>query len=400
MTEPGMKELARIGLVCEGDASRSETAFSGTAKQIFECLAKRGHHVVPVNASLTGIRRAAVAAASVSPDRARWRSKFRYGGFGARNRTAAASASLGRCKVDVILQVGATHDPPGSGTVPYAIYADWNMALTAAEAASGGGKSRGLSTEEIKKIDSEHGRRYERAAAIFTISGRLRSSFIELYGIPQDRVHTAYAGPNFDIALIDASLRQPKKSVVPTVLFIAKEFHRKGGATVASAFAKVKETLPEARLVFVGLEKLPEELRSIDNVDHLGLLDKANPDQIQYLLAAYRDADVLVLPSRQDPFPTVIREAMFFGLPCVASNIWAMPEMIEDGKTGFLVPFDDAEALRSRLLLLLRDRGLRIMMGRAARARAEEMFSWSAVGKVLSEVLGRCRADEPTFPPP
>jgi len=110
------------------------------------------------------------------------------------------------------------------------------------------------------------------------------------------------------------------------------------------------------------------------------------------LLEAYRNADLFVLPSRRDPFPTVIREAMFFGMPCVASNIWAMPEMIEDGITGFLVPVDDAVALSSKMDLLLRDQPLRNRMGRAARARAEALFSWDSVGTVLSEGLERCRS--------
>jgi glycosyltransferase involved in cell wall biosynthesis len=218
-------------------------------------------------------------------------------------------------------------------------------------------------------------------------------SFIELYGIAPDRVHTAYAGPNFDTGLIDAMLRQPRQSVAPSVLFIGKDFRRKGGTTVASAFARLRETLPGARLVFAGSENLPAEFRSLGNVEHLGLLDKTDPAQLQRLLAAYHDADVFVLPSRRDPFPTVIREAMFFGVPCVASNIWAMPEMIEDGKTGFLIPVDDTDALLSRLVLLLGDAALRKEMGTAARARAEAMFSWDSVGKVLSEGLERCRAN-------
>jgi glycosyltransferase involved in cell wall biosynthesis len=360
---------------------------------MFESLVRHGHQVIPVNASLTGLRRATVAVVSFSKDRERWRSRFRFGNEGARHRTAAAVASLGEQAVDVILLVGATFDPPCAGSVPYAIYCDWNMALDAVEAKEGNGKINGLSVGEIEALDREHARRYEGAAAIFTISERLRMSFIELYGIAPDRVHTAYAGPNFDTGLIDAMLRQPRQSVAPSVLFIGKDFRRKGGTTVASAFARLRETLPGARLVFAGSENLPAEFRSLGNVEHLGLLDKTDPAQLQRLLAAYHDADVFVLPSRRDPFPTVIREAMFFGVPCVASNIWAMPEMIEDGKTGFLIPVDDTDALLSRLVLLLGDAALRKEMGTAARARAEAMFSWDSVGKVLSEGLERCRAN-------
>jgi glycosyltransferase involved in cell wall biosynthesis len=387
-----MKHLARVGLVCEGDASRSETAFSGTAKRMFEALVKKGHEVIPVNASVTGLRRATVAAASFSRDKQKWRSKFRFGSEGARSRTAAAVASLGNQKVDVILQVGATYDPPCADSIPYAIYCDWNMALDAAEAKAGNRTGTGLSLAETEAIDRDHARRYRGAAAIFTISERLRKSFIDLYGMAPERVHTAYAGPNFDVGLIDAALRQPKLPGPPSVLFIAKEFQRKGGGTVAAAFQRLRTTLPEARLVFAGSENLPVEFQSLGNVEHLGLLDKTDPVQLQRLLAAYRDADVFILPSRRDPFPTVIREAMFFGLPCVASNIWAMPEMIEDGATGFLVPVDDPEALYSKTALLLGDQALRNKMGQAARARAEALFSWESVGKVLSEGLEQCRS--------
>jgi glycosyltransferase involved in cell wall biosynthesis len=358
---------------------------------MFECLVKAGHQVIPVNAELTGLRRSTAAVTSISSNKQAWRSRFRYGNVGSRLRTSAATASLGKSDVDVILQVGATFDPPRAGSIPYAIYSDWNMALDAEESKVIGKNSRGLALEEIERIGREHARRYERAAVIFTISERLRRSFIELYGISADRVHTAYAGPNFDMGKIEAALQLPKHSKVPTVLFVAKEFARKGGGTVAAAFAILRKRLPEARLVFAGSESLPGELRSLGNVEHLGLLDKANPDQLRVLLAAYRDADVLVLPSRHDPFPTVIREAMFFGVPCIASDIWAMPEMIEDGKTGFLVPVDDAEALSSKLELLLADTSLRAQMGQAARARAEAMFSWEAVAKALSDGLQQCR---------
>jgi glycosyltransferase involved in cell wall biosynthesis len=381
----------RIGLVCEGDASRSETAFSGTAKRIFESLVRQGHKVIPVDASLTGSLRVAAALTCISVNTETWRSRFRYGKRAAEYRTAAAAAALGDQAVDVILQIGATYDPPATGSIPYAFYCDWNMALNAVEAKAGGGTSKGLGIEEIEAIDREHARRYQGACAIFTISARLRVAFIELYDIAPNRVHTAYAGPNFDIGLIDAMLRQPKQSTAPTVLFVAKEFYRKGGPTVAVAFARLREKLPEAQLIFAGSEGLPAELRSLGNVQHLGLLDKSDPGQLQRLLAAYRDADVLVLPSRHDPFPTVIREAMFFGVPCVASNIWAMPEMIEDGKTGFLVPVDNTESLLSKVTLLLGDVTLREKMGKAARIRAEKMFAWDSVGDVLSEHLEQCR---------
>jgi glycosyltransferase involved in cell wall biosynthesis len=352
---------------------------------MYQSLVDRGHPVIAVDASLQKLRKLTIAAATFSRDKDRWRSKFRYGTDSAR--TAAAVAALGKQPVDVILQIGATYDPPGAGTIPYAIYCDWNMALSALDAKAGGGRSKGMTAEEYEALGKAHARRYEQAAGILTISERLRRSFIELYGIAPERVHTVYAGPNFDMKLIEQALAKPRREGGPAVLFIAKEFKRKGADIVAAAFARLRETLPEARLMFAGAAELPAEFQGLGNVEHLGLLDKAVPEQLERLLTAYRDADVLVLPSRQDPFPTVIREAMFFGLPCVASDIWAMPEMIADGETGFLVPVDDSEAVAARLKTLFADNDLRARMGRAARQRAEAMFSWGSVGKAMSDAL-------------
>ncbi len=354
-------------------------------------LKDRGDAVFPVDASLKGGRRAAAMAFSFSSNRGRWRSQFRYGQQGARFRTSAAEASLKGRPADVLLQVGAAFEPPHFGTIPCAIYADWNMALDMDEARRAG-SSRGLSIAELEAINAEHARRYREAGMIFTISERLRQSFIELYGISPEKVRTAYAGPNFDLALIEEARMAPKVSAAPTVLFIAKEVRRKGGDIVAAAFRQLQLTMPEARLLFAGAAELPAEFAGLKNVEHLGLLDKSNPEQLKRLLQAYREADVLVLPSRNDPFPTVIREAMFFGLPCVASNIWAMPEMIVDGETGYLVPSEDASALAIRMADLLGNPQLREQMGQAARRRAEAMFSWSAVGEVLHEGLASLKS--------
>jgi glycosyltransferase involved in cell wall biosynthesis len=374
-------------MVCEGDASTSETVFSGTAKRMYLSLVQQGDQVFPVDAAMGTFDRAKAAIFSFGMDRGRWRSKFRYGTASANLRTSAAKASLKDLPLDALLQIGATFDPPGK--LPYAIYSDWNMALDVVEAKAGAGTSRGLTVAELDAIGRDHTRRYQGAAIIFTISERLRQSFIDLYHIAPDKVITAYAGPNFDMELIDRALSEPKPHGAPTFLFIAKEFRRKGGDLVAKAFAQVQQSIPEARLIFAGAEQLPKEFEDQKNIDFLGLLDKTNPTDLQKLLAAYRRSDILVLPSRHDPFPTVIREAMFFGLPCIASDIWAMSEMIENEKTGFLVPSDDAEALARRMQTLAENDDLRIRMGDASKQRAKEMFSWEAVGKVLHSGMTR-----------
>jgi glycosyltransferase involved in cell wall biosynthesis len=161
-------------------------------------------------------------------------------------------------------------------------------------------------------------------------------------------------------------------------------FQRKGGDVLLAAFREVRMAIPDARLLVAG----PRDLTLTDpGVENLGFLRKSDPDENRRLLEAYAAADVFALPTRYDPFPTVVREAMFFGLPCVTTDIWAMPEMVEDGTTGFTVPVGDSRTLAERLIRLLGDPELARQMGEAGRVRAEQRFTWPAVAGRIHERL-------------
>ncbi|MCC6915598.1 MAG: glycosyltransferase family 4 protein [Rhodospirillaceae bacterium] len=97
------------------------------------------------------------------------------------------------------------------------------------------------------------------------------------------------------------------------------------------------------------------------------------------LPAIYRDADLFLLPSREEGMANVLMEAMCAGLPSIATRIAGSREAVIDGETGLLTPSEDAPALARALEALIRDPGLRERMGRAARARAEETYSWPVI---------------------
>jgi glycosyltransferase involved in cell wall biosynthesis len=98
----------------------------------------------------------------------------------------------------------------------------------------------------------------------------------------------------------------------------------------------------------------------------------------------YACADIFVLPSRQEGFGIVLLEAMSVGLPIVATKAGAIPELVEDGRHGLLVPPDDPQALAQAIQKLCDSPGLRAEYGRNGRARARHMrefYSWEAVGE-------------------
>ena len=104
-------------------------------------------------------------------------------------------------------------------------------------------------------------------------------------------------------------------------------------------------------------------------------------------------SDVFVLPSNWEGLPYTVIEAMMAGLPVVATSVGGVPELVEDGVTGFLVPRSDPEALAEALQRLIDDPELRERMGKAGRQKAMCEFTLDRMlretEKVYEEVLGR-----------
>jgi glycosyltransferase involved in cell wall biosynthesis len=96
---------------------------------------------------------------------------------------------------------------------------------------------------------------------------------------------------------------------------------------------------------------------------------------------------VFCLPTRFEPLGVVFLEAMFYGIPCIGSDHWAVPEMIVDRQTGYVVPTDDVDLLAQRLVDLLTDGELARTLGEAGRTRAQMLFTWKRVVERMLAVL-------------
>jgi len=122
-----------------------------------------------------------------------------------------------------------------------------------------------------------------------------------------------------------------------------------------------------------------------------GLLRERLPQAVGFVPPAelgawYERAAVVVVPSRREGYGVVAREAMAYGRPVVATCVGGLPEAVEDGVSGLLVPPNDAGALRGALTRLLDDRELRERLGAAARERARREFSHEAAAAALLEL--------------
>ena len=176
----------------------------------------------------------------------------------------------------------------------------------------------------------------------------------------------------FDKVPPDTRQRLRKELSIPedaVVLIYAAEFSvRKSQNVVIRAIAQLPEHI---MLVLAGEGALREECREL--AQKLGLEDRVLfPGQVRDIPAWYAMADAAVSASRSEGLPFNIMEAMYAGLPVVASKVKGHSDLIEDGVTGLLYPYGDVEACAEQVMRLVGSEQLRRELGRNARENVEQ----------------------------
>jgi N-acetyl-alpha-D-glucosaminyl L-malate synthase BshA len=169
-----------------------------------------------------------------------------------------------------------------------------------------------------------------------------------------------------------------KKAVCPDgerVLVHVSNFRPvKNANEVVEIFHRLRSAGEAVKLLMVGdgPERAPSEhlARELGVYDDIRFLGKQQP--IEEILSI---ADVFVMPSGSETFGLAALEAMSCGVPAVASNIGGLPELIEDGISGYLCPVNDVDAFTDRIRSILANEGTLTSMSAAARRRAEHFDS-------------------------
>lgn len=371
----------RLLLLCEGDAETWDS-WSGISKSVVDHLRAIGHSVTCFDVDLRGAVRLLVAASTVTWSRRRWWVRYHLGtlGFLSRSRRAQRFVDANAGRFDAVLQIGATFQVRTPKGIPVALYCDSNIELSRDGMASGQSEAAVLTDREAASVRARETRVYAGADRIFTMSDLLRTRFIERFGITPSQVVTVHGGANFSHGgAPEVPAHHPNSD--PVALFVGRAFMRKGGDLLLRAFRRVRMRLPAAKLIIIGPRSLPEAHQADEGIEFLGFVDKDSADGQATLLDAYARSRVFCLPTRFEPFGVVFLEAMQHEIACIGPDTWAVPEIIDHGKTGLLVPPEDEEALVDALVTLLEDAPRAREMGRAGRRRVYDRFTWDLVVK-------------------
>ncbi len=233
--------------------------------------------------------------------------------------------------------------------------------------------------------------KYKQVDLMICSSHAIRAMAIQ-DGVPPDRCVTVHEGIDVErIAAMPAAdarkeLWLPPRA--PLVGNIAALVPHKGQRTLVDAAPRVVRALPETQILIFGegplRAALQQQIRSL-GLDHYVKLVGFRPD----VLALLKSLDVFVMSSVTEGLGTSILDAMAASRPVVATAAGGMPEAVEHGVTGLIVPKEHPADLADAILTLLKDPALRATMGAAGLARAQAHFT---ADRMVDETLAAYEA--------
>ncbi|HWN19796.1 MAG TPA: glycosyltransferase [Gemmatimonadales bacterium] len=197
-------------------------------------------------------------------------------------------------------------------------------------------------------------------------------------GAPDERIRLVFNGTDLRRFSPEENGGRSETRFGPNMIFACRQlFPRKGIRFLIEAAAQLKPRFPDLKVVLAGdgferpeLVRLAEGLGLGGDVTFLGWVPNTE------LPPYYRAAAVSVIPSLEEGFGIPAAEAMGCEVAVVASDAGGLPEVVENGVTGLVVPRGDSTALAQAIASLLADPERRRAMGQAGRIRALQMFDW------------------------
>jgi glycogen(starch) synthase len=179
---------------------------------------------------------------------------------------------------------------------------------------------------------------------------------------------------------------------MPTVLYSGRLVERKGIRELLAAIPEVLQAVPGARFVLTGgpptfpASAVAAQWLETQHTPFLERIHFTGWQSPSEMTLRYAAADVLVVPSRYEPFGMVLLEGMLHGLAIVAADVGGPAEILEHGRTGLLFPPRDVKALSSALQQLLENPDERHALGRAAAHQVRSKWLWKQLVPPMLDV--------------
>lgn len=369
---PHTDEHVRLLILACGNPE-ADRPFSGSLKSLCQALEARGivHHKANVAGYTDSFERGSLPIRLLRRvDRFHLLGHYRWSRLGFyRNTQRAMRAAAEHPGFNACLIYGTSFNPPLD--VPLYCYFDATAAQVYEARMWEFGHFSPRKAAAVVRLQQEI---FDACTAVFPRTEWAAASVREDYGLPEDRIAIAGAGPNYFAEPLPHGPYDRQ-----TILFIGRRFEPKGGAIILEAFRKVRKTLPDARFVIIGCTPAIDE----PGVEVVGPISKSDAGGTDRLLQYYSEASVFCLMSCFEAFGISVVEAQNCFVPCVVPQRFAFQETVIDGVTGRHVPEYNAGLLAGILEEMLRDPARLKAMGEAGHRYVRERYTWQAAAEII-----------------
>lgn len=356
-----------------------DRVFSGFERTFFDAVAAQGAAITRIPVEIPWLK-GLCTLTSFYPGRKRWATRrdrhyhTSIASFRLKSGLAHRSILARQSGADAIYQIGGLWNPAGSGLrIPLILQVDYTSRLSKERRSEW---MRRPGRHERFWFEQEN-RLYRDAALVLTTTENARRSLIRDYGVPPAHAVTVGCGVSPPYDTLEAGRTPAWDS--RRVLFVGKGYHGKGLDTLLEAFQEVRRRVPGARLTVVGPTGMDI---GGDGVEYLGRI--SDKERVRNL---YYEHALFAMPSRFEPVGQVFLEAMSAQLPCIGTTLDAMPELIEHGRTGYVIQPGDAQALAEHIAEIIADPGRTEALGRAGFRHLVKNYTWPVVGDKIANSI-------------
>ena len=221
--------------------------------------------------------------------------------------------------------------------------------------------------------------------AIIVHGKKLREQMIIKYRLPAEKIYSVHIGEH-EVAPFKVFERPEITEDKNSILFFGRIYEYKGLEYLIKSEPMITEKVPGCKIIIAGQG---ENFEKYDNM----IGTRKEHFIIYNHLISYKDgaelfqrSSVVVLPYVEASQSGVIPTAYSFKKPVVVTNVGSIPEVVDDGKTGLIVPPRDSRALAEAIIIILNDDKLRKEMGENAFIKLKEDFSWKNIGKQTFDI--------------
>ena len=240
------------------------------------------------------------------------------------------------------------------------------------------------SKEQIKRTEALEKKVLQKYTTIIYSSEWTKQNTIDYYDIEPNKIHVVEFGANIPAP---SDYKISIQTDTCNLVFIGKNWKKKGGDKVFMAYRKLKSKGLQCTLTIIG--STPQEpYDEIEDVTVIPFLDKSKPEHLKRLCNILKEAHFLVLPTEFDAFGIVFCEASAYGVPSIAANVGGVSQPVKEGKNGFLLPPNaTAEDYADKIKSVFSDKDGYIKLRKSSRREYETRLNWEVWGEKVNKIL-------------